>query len=294
MIETPSIQWFPGHMAKTRRLIQESLKLVDLVLEITDARIPQSSRNPELDKWVQNKPRMILLNKADSADVAVTAQWLEYYRERGITALACDCRSGKGLNRFLPAVKELLADVMERRRKKGLVGGAVRIMIVGIPNVGKSSFINRMAGSKRAKVEDRPGVTRGRQWVSIGTDMELLDMPGVLWPKFEDPAVGEKLAFTGAVKDDVIDIELLAMRLLGYLRREYPHTIEERYKLAGTGYQELDEFELLELVGRKRGMLVSGGEVNTERAAITVMDEYRSGKLGKITFDRPPKSEVSE
>lgn len=294
MIETPSIQWFPGHMAKTRRLIQESLKLVDLVLEITDARIPQSSRNPELDKWVQNKPRMILLNKADSADAAVTAQWLEYYRERGITALACDCRSGKGLNRFLPAVKELLADVMERRRKKGLVGGAVRIMIVGIPNVGKSSFINRMAGSKRAKVEDRPGVTRGRQWVSIGTDMELLDMPGVLWPKFEDPAVGEKLAFTGAVKDDVIDIELLAMRLLGYLRREYPHTIEERYKLAGTGYQELDEFELLELVGRKRGMLVSGGEVNTERAAITVMDEYRSGKLGKITFDRPPKSEVSE
>lgn len=294
MIETPSIQWFPGHMAKTRRLIQESLKLVDLVLEITDARIPQSSRNPELDKWVQNKPRMILLNKADSADAAVTAQWLEYYRERGITALACDCRSGKGLNRFLPAVKELLADVMERRRKKGLVGGAVRIMIVGIPNVGKSSFINRMAGSKRAKVEDRPGVTRGRQWVSIGTDMELLDMPGVLWPKFEDPAVGEKLAFTGAVKDDVIDIELLAMRLLGYLRREYPHTIEERYKLAGTGYQELDEFGLLELVGRKRGMLVSGGEVNTERAAITVMDEYRSGKLGKITFDRPPKSEVSE
>ncbi|MBS7175463.1 MAG: ribosome biogenesis GTPase YlqF, partial [Clostridiales bacterium] len=210
MIETPSIQWFPGHMAKTRRLIQESLKLVDLVLEITDARIPQSSRNPELDKWVQNKPRMILLNKADSADAAVTAQWLEYYRERGITALACDCRSGKGLNRFLPAVKELLADVMKRRRKKGLVGGAVRIMIVGIPNVGKSSFINRMAGSKRAKVEDRPGVTRGRQWVSIGTDMELLDMPGVLWPKFEDPAVGEKLAFTGAVKDDVIDIELLA------------------------------------------------------------------------------------
>ena len=294
MIETPSIQWFPGHMAKTRRLIQESLKLVDLVLEITDARIPQRSRNPELDKWVQNKPRMILLNKADSADAAVTAQWLEYYRERGITALACDCRSGKGLNRFLPAVKELLADVMKRRRKKGLVGGAVRIMIVGIPNVGKSSFINRMAGSKRAKVEDRPGVTRGRQWVSIGTDMELLDMPGVLWPKFEDPAVGEKLAFTGAVKDDVIDIELLAMRLLGYLRREYPHTIEERYKLAGTGYQELDEFGLLELVGRKRGMLVSGGEVNTERAAITVMDEYRSGKLGKITFDRPPKSEVSE
>lgn len=289
MIEIPSIQWFPGHMAKTRRLIQESLKLCDLVLEITDARIPQSSRNPELDRWVGAKPRMILLNKADSADPKATAEWIEYYRDQGIPAIACDCRSGKGLNRFLPTVKEMLSETLEKRKKKGLIGGALRVMVVGIPNVGKSSFINRMAGSKRAKVEDRPGVTRGRQWVNISSDLELLDMPGVLWPKFEDPAVGEKLAFTGAVKDDVIDIELLAMRLLGYLRQEYPQAIEERYKLAGTNYQELDEYDLLELVGRKRGMLVSGGEVNTERAAITVMDEYRSGRLGKITFDRPVK-----
>ena len=292
MIEAPSIQWFPGHMAKTRRLITESLKMVDIVLELTDARIPQSSRNPVLDKWLRNKPRIIMLNKSDSADPAVTQEWLAYYQKKGIPAIACDCKSGKGLNRFFPLVKSQLADLIEKRQQKGLVGRAIRIMVVGIPNVGKSSFINRMAGSKRAKVEDRPGVTRGRQWVNIGTDMELLDMPGVLWPKFEDPLVGEKLAFTGAVKDDVIDIELLAMRLLSYLRKEYPNTIEERYKLAGTDYQEIGEFELLELVGRKRGMLISGGEVNTERAAITVLDEYRSGKLGKITFDRPPVEET--
>lgn len=292
MVEAASIQWFPGHMAKTRRLITESLKMVDIVLEITDARIPQSSRNPELDKWLGNKPRIIMLNKSDSADPAVTQRWLDYYKKQGIPAIACDCKSGKGLNRFFPLVKSQLTELIERRQKKGLVGRAIRIMVVGIPNVGKSSFINRMAGSRRAKVEDRPGVTRGRQWVDIGTDMELLDMPGVLWPKFEDPIVGEKLAFTGAVKDDVVDVELLAMRLLAYLRMEYPHTIEERYKLAGTDYQEIGEYELLELVGRKRGMLISGGEVNTERAAITILDEYRSGRLGKITFDRPPVEEA--
>lgn len=289
MSDSPSIQWFPGHMAKTRRLITESLSMVDIVLEITDARIPMSSRNPELSKWLGGKPRIIMLNKSDSADPAATALWLDYYRAQNIPAIACDCKSGKGLNKFFPLVKSQLTELIERRQKKGLVGRAIRIMVVGIPNVGKSSFINRIAGSKRAKVEDRPGVTRGRQWVNIGTDMELLDMPGVLWPKFEDQTVAEHLAFTGAVKDDVVDIELLAMRLLDVLRRDYPHTIEERYKLAGTDYAELGEYELLELVGRKRGMLVSGGEVNTERAAITVLDEYRSGKLGKLTLERPEK-----
>lgn len=289
-LSAPAVQWFPGHMAKTRRLMQESLRLVDMVLEITDARIPQSSRNPELDRWLGDKPRMLMLNKADSADPAVTARWLSYYQRQGIAAIACDCRSGKGLNRFLPAAKELLAGVLERRKQRGMVGGALRIMVVGIPNVGKSSFINRMAGGKRAKVEDRPGVTRGRQWVSIGGELELLDMPGVLWPKFEDPAVGEKLAFTGAVKDDVVDTELLAMRLLGCLRQGYPAALEDRFKLAGTDYQDLGEFELLELVGRRRGMLVSGGEVNTERAAAVVLDEYRSGKLGRITLEFPPRA----
>lgn len=287
MSDSPSIQWFPGHMAKTRRLITESLKMVDIVLEITDARIPMSSRNPELDKWIADKPRIIMLNKSDSADPNATAIWLDYYKKQGICAIACDCKSGKGLNKFFPLVKSELQQLIERRKAKGLIGRAIRIMVVGIPNVGKSSFINRVAGSKRAKVEDRPGVTRGRQWVNIGTDMELLDMPGVLWPKFEDKTVAERLAFTGAVKDDVIDIELLAMRLLEILRKEYPHTIQERYKLAFEEYEHLDDYDLLELVGKKRGMLMSGGRVNTERVAITVLDEYRSGKLGKITFDRP-------
>lgn len=287
MSDSPAIQWFPGHMAKTRRLITESLKMVDIVLEITDARIPMSSRNPELDKWLSNKPRIIMLNKADSADPNITSMWLDYYKKQGIPAIACDCKSGKGLNKFFPLVKNELSELIERRKAKGLVGRAIRIMVVGIPNVGKSSFINRVAGSKRAKVEDRPGVTRGRQWVNIGTDMELLDMPGVLWPKFEDQTVAEHLAFTGAVKDDVIDVELLAMRLLGVLRKGYAHTIEDRYKISPEEYEYLDDYDLLELVGKKRGMLMSGGHVNTERAAITLLDEYRSGKLGKITFDRP-------
>lgn len=284
-VEIPSIQWFPGHMAKTRRLITENLKQVDLVLEITDARIPQSSRNPELDHWVKGKPRIIMLNKSDNADDAKTKQWLEYYKKKGIPALACDCKTGTGVKDFMPLVRTVLADLIERREAKGMGGKAIRIMIVGIPNVGKSSFINRLSGSKRAKVEDRPGVTRGRQWVSLSKDLELMDMPGVLWPKFEDPLVGEKLAFTGAVKDDVVDIELLAARLLQYLAESYPERLKERYKL--DTLEGLDGFELLEAVGRKRGMLISGGEVNIERAAITVIDEYRGGKLGKITFEVP-------
>lgn len=285
MSETQNIQWFPGHMAKTRRLIQESLPQVDIVVEITDARIPASSRNPELAGWVGDKPRIILLNKCDAADPAATARWIEYYKSQGIKALATDCRSGKGLKGFLPAVREELAELLKRREEKGMAGKSIRMMIVGIPNVGKSSFINRMAGEKRAKVEDRPGVTRGRQWVRVAQGVDLLDMPGVLWPKFEDPAVGERLAFTGAVKDGVVDIELLAMRLLEWLAQEYPQVLKDRYKLEDT--REMESFERLEAVGRKRGMLISGGEVNTERAAITVMDEYRSGKLGALTLELP-------
>lgn len=289
-IQVPSIQWFPGHMAKTRRLIQQNLKQVDLVLEITDARIPQSSRNPELDRWIERKPRIIMLNKSDNADANRTKLWLQYYKQQGIPALACDCKTGTGVKEFMPLVKRVLSEVLERREAKGMSGRAIRIMVVGIPNVGKSSFINRMSGSKRAKVEDRPGVTRGRQWVSLSSELELMDMPGVLWPKFEDPLVGERLAFTGAVKDDVLDIELLAARLLQYLADGYEERLKERYKLTES-LQGFDGFELLEMVGRKRGMLISGGEVNTERAAITVMDEYRSGKLGKITFELPPQAE---
>lgn len=286
-IEIPSIQWFPGHMAKTRRLIGANLKLVDLVLEITDARIPQSSRNPELDRWIETKPRMIVLNKCDNADPAATKRWLSYYKKIGVPALACDCKTGAGISAFLPLVKQTLAPLIQKREAQGMAGRMIRIMVVGVPNVGKSSFINRVAGAKRAKAEDRPGVTRGKQWVSLDKDVELLDMPGVLWPKFEDPLVGEKLAFTGAVKDGVVDIELLAMRLLSYLADHYPQRLAERFKM--TELDGLDGYELLELAGRKRGMLISGGEVNTERAAITVMDEYRGGKLGKLTFEEPPE-----
>jgi len=289
MAEVPSIQWFPGHMTKTRRMMAANLKLVDLVLEITDARVPASSRNPELDKWLGNKPRMILLNKMDAADPDATDRWIQYYRRKGITAFACDCRTGRNLQKFLPTLQEELSELIERRNNRGMTGRALRVMVVGIPNVGKSSFINKMAGSKRAKVEDRPGVTREKQWVNISTDLELLDMPGVLWPKFEDQLVGERLAFTGAVKDDVVDIELLAMRLLGYLREHYARALEERYKLQEGEYEEIGEYELLELVGRKRGMLISRGEINTERAAITVLDEFRGGKLGRITLELPPE-----
>ncbi|MEG0691512.1 MAG: ribosome biogenesis GTPase YlqF [Oscillospiraceae bacterium] len=285
-IDVPSIQWFPGHMAKTRRLISENIKLVDLVLEITDARIPMSSRNPELDVWISSKPRIIMLNKADNADSNMTKKWLSYYKSKGIPAIACDCKSGNGTAQFMPLLREVLAELLDRREQKGMAGRMTRIMVVGIPNVGKSSFINRMATTKKTKVEDRPGVTVRKQWVSLTKDIELLDMPGVLWPKFEDKLVGERLAFTGAVKDDVLDIELLAARLVAYLAESYADRLIARYKIEIDN--SLSGYELLEAIGRKRGMLISGGEVNLERAAIMLVDEYRSGKLGKITFEAPP------
>ena len=228
MSDEISVQWFPGHMAKTRRLMQSNLKLVDAVVEMTDARIPISSRNPEMDRLVGSKPRLVILNKCDAADETANSMWLDYYKRKGIMSIATDCRSGKGVNKFLPSLKELLKEQISVWNSKGMVGRPIRIMIVGIPNVGKSSFINRLAGSKRAKVEDRPGVTRGKQWVSIGNEIELLDMPGVLWPKFEDKTVGEHLAFTGAVKDDVMDLEYLACRLLQFLFEKYPDNIIKR------------------------------------------------------------------
>lgn len=294
MAQTPNIQWFPGHMAKTRRLIQDQVKLVDLVVELVDARIPQSSRNPELPKWIGEKRRLLLLNKCDAADPGITARWLRYYEENGIPALAIDAKSGKGVQQFLPKVREILADVIERRAQKGMVGRPLRMMIAGIPNVGKSSFINRVAKEKRAKVEDRPGVTTGKQWIAVAKDVDLMDTPGVLWPKFEDPAVGEKLAFTGAVKDQVVDVELLAMRLLGLLREEYPQLLLQRYKLEPGQTEGLEDYELLELLGRKRGMLISGGEVDTLRAATMLLDEYRGGKLGRLSLEVPPKKGAAE
>lgn len=298
MGDTTKVQWFPGHMAKTRRIMQSNLKLVDVVVEITDARIPYSSRNPEMDRLVGSKPRLLLLNKADSADEAVTSQWIDYYKKKGITAVATDCRSGKNINKFKLALKELMAEQVKTWEAKGMHGRPIRMMIVGIPNVGKSSFINRLAGSKRAKVEDRPGVTRGKQWVTLDDNTELLDMPGVLWPKFEDKTVGERLAFTGAVKDNILDTEYLACRLLELLCEEYPEMLVGRYNISLEDLPENDDmtagclkgFELLERIGRKRGFLISGGEINTERAAAAVLDEFRAGKLGRISLERPQGS----
>ncbi len=286
MSEAQTIQWFPGHMTKTRRKIQASLKLVDAVAEIIDARIPVSSRNPELHKIIENKPRIILMNKCDMADPSQTARWVSCYQKEGVLAIPVDCKSGRGLNQFIPKVRELLKDRIIQWEQKGMVNRTIRVMIVGIPNVGKSSFINRMAKQNRAKVEDRPGVTRGNQWFTIGKAFDLLDTPGVLWPKFDDPNVGEKLAFTGAVKDQIVDTEQLASRLLEVLRDEYSAMLAARYKLEKYDLRPLQGYELLELIGRKRGMLASGGEIDTERASIMVLDEFRSAKLGKITREQ--------
>ena len=286
MEDMKNIQWFPGHMAKTRRLIKSNLPLVDAVVEILDARTPLSSRNPEMDRLTAGKPRMVILNKSDLADEKITEKWLAYFRSQNITAISADCKSGKGVKNFIPAVENhLLKSLLQKYEEKGIKGKPLRLMIVGIPNVGKSSFINRMAGSKKAKAEDRPGVTRDKQWVKIGTGVEMLDMPGVLWPKFDDQNVACRLAFTGAIKDDILDIETLASRLLKFLSENYPEKLRERYKI---DFDDFDEgYILLEKTGRKRGMLVSGGEVNTERIAITVIDEFRAGKLGRITLELP-------
>lgn len=286
MQNAPSIQWFPGHMAKTRRMIKDNLRLCDIVVELLDARIPRASANPEMDALLGKKPRIVLLNKADSADPAVTDAWRESFRRRGIRALPADCRSGKGLNAFEGAVRETLSDLLERRQLKGMQGSPIRMMIVGIPNVGKSSLINRLARSKRTKVEDRPGVTRGKQWVTLQNGMELLDMPGVLWPKFEDQEVAEHLAFVGSVKDDVLDIEGLAMRLCEVLASLYPQKLAERYKLDPQEL-EYDGYDLLEAIGRRRGMLRPGGVVHTERAAIMLLDEFRGGILGPMSLECP-------
>ncbi|MBP3854887.1 MAG: ribosome biogenesis GTPase YlqF [Ruminiclostridium sp.] len=275
------IQWFPGHMTKTRRLIEADLKLVDAVAEIVDCRIPESSRNPMINEIVSGKPRVMLLNKCDYADEKITEEWRKHYEAEGIRTIVCDCRSGKGINRFLPVLKNELSELLERRRAKGMIGKALRVMVVGIPNVGKSSFINRMANSKKTKVEDRPGVTRGKQWVSIDKEVELLDMPGILWPKFDDKQAALKLAFTGAIKDDVTDVEELAYELGQILAENYAERIKERYRL------ETLDGNILELIAKKRGMVQSGGIPDTERAAAALLDEYRSGKIGRISLERP-------
>lgn len=279
-----NIQWYPGHMTKTRRQIEADMKQVDAVCEILDARIPISSRNPDIDTICGTKPRIVVMNRMDLADPEATKKWCAYFREKGIAAVATDCKSRKGITAFQPAVRFVLREKIERNAAKGM-NRPVRIMIVGIPNVGKSTFINQISGRKGAKAENRPGVTRGKQWVTVDPGLLLLDTPGILWPKFEDPNVGMMLAFTGAVKENVIDIEELACRLMELLNKRYPHVLTERYRIDLS--QDMAGYELLEEAGRKRGYLVSRGEINTERMAKVLLDEYRSGKLGYFTFEMP-------
>lgn len=280
-----TVQWFPGHMAKTRRIIKESLNLVDGVVELVDSRIPYSSSNPELNNLIKGKPRIVLLNKCDIADSNATKMWIDYYKSRNMYALAVDCRTGKGLNHFIPTVQKALSKTIEKNASKGMNGKALRLMVVGIPNTGKSSFINRMAGNAKAKVADKAGVTRQQQWFVVGKGIELLDTPGVLWPKFDDPEVGDKLAFTGAVKDEVTDIETLSCRLLDVLAKTRPQSILDRYKL--DDIDGLQGWEILEMIGKKRGFLIKGGEIDYERTAVMLCDEFRGGRLGKITLELP-------
>ena len=283
MSNTQNIQWFPGHMAKTRRKIKEILPLIDAVAEVVDARIPVSSRNPELKSLIGDKPLIILLNKCDMADPKATEEWIKYYKSQGISAIATDCKTGKGINLFKDTVKTALSDRLKYYAEKGMVGKPLRVMVVGIPNIGKSTFINRIAGNNRAKAENRPGVTRGNQWFTIDKQLELLDTPGVLWPKFEDDTVGEHLAFTGAVKDNILDTELLGMRLAELLVKSAPDKLTARY---GELNLENDGYDLICEVGKKRGMLIRGGETDTERAANMLLEEYRNCKIGRITLER--------
>ena len=281
-----NIQWFPGHMTKARRMMQDSIQAVDALCEVLDARIPNASRNPEIDSLAGGKPRLIVLNRADLADPAVTALWKKYYESRGFAVLDCDARTGKGTAAFAPAVRALLADRIEAWHEKGQTGRKVRVMVAGIPNVGKSTFINRVARRKAAAAGDRPGVTRGKQWIAVDQSLELLDTPGILWPKFEDPEVGELLAVTNAIKAEVVDREALAARFLMKLAERYPDALRERYKLEPE--PGLSGWDLLERTALKRGMLISRGEPDIERMANTLLTEYHAGKLGRLSLESPP------
>lgn len=279
------IQWFPGHMTKTKRMMQENQKLIDIVVELVDARIPMSSRNPSIDEIFPSKPRLLLMNKSDIADEKLNEEWKKYFENKGIMTRSISSTTGKSLNDIFASCKEILKDKLEHDKARGLVNRPIKIMVVGIPNVGKSSFINKLSGRKSAVTGDRPGVTKGKQWIRLQNGFELLDTPGILWPKFEDVSVGEKLAFTGAIKDEIMDLEEIAMKLLKLLSENYPETLAARYKMTET--DGLEAYELLELLGRKRGFVVSGGEIDTERAAKILLDEFRGAKLGKITLEKP-------
>jgi len=278
------IQWFPGHMAKARRLVQDHLKLVDVVIELVDARIPNSSRNPMIADIVQGKPRIVALNKADLADPRLTQQWVAAFKLEGVSAVAVESLGGKGLQELVAATKAAAGEKMSALAAKGRKARAVRAMIIGIPNVGKSSLINRLAGTGNVKTGDRPGVTKGKQWIRVGSDFELLDTPGILWPKFEDPETGIKLALTGAISDEVVDVEELSHQLLQYLKESCPAKLAERYKLEELPHSNE---ELLANIGKKRGFLQAGGVVDLDKAARTVLLEFRAGKMGPITLDKP-------
>ena len=279
-----NIQWYPGHMTKTRRQIEADLKLVDAVCEIVDARIPMSSRNPDIDAICGGKPRILVLNRMDLADPEATKKWAAFFREQGMSVIATDCKSRRGISDFTPAARRACAEKLERDAKRGM-NRPLRVMVVGIPNVGKSTLINQISGRKGAKAENRPGVTRGKQWVTVDAGLQLLDTPGILWPKFEDPRVGMMLAYTGAVKENVIDLEELACFLMTLLHKHYPKALLDRYQVEAP--EDTPGWELLEQAGRKRGYLVSGGEVNLERMARVLLDEFRGGKLGKFTLEMP-------
>lgn len=285
MNEKMNIQWFPGHMTRAQRMIEDNMKLVDAVCEIIDARIPYSSRNPDIDRLSGTKPRLIILNRVDQADPEVTARWRSFFKESGLAVLETDSRSGKGVNGFSPAIRALLRDKLDAYAARGQTGRPVRAMVLGIPNVGKSTFINKAAGRKAAKASDKPGVTRGKQWISIDPGLELLDTPGILWPRFDSQRVGECLAVTGAIRDEIMDRETLAANFMLTLRRLYPKSIEQRYKF--TPQPEATGFELLEAAAKKRGFLISGGEYDLERMSAILLDEFRDGKLGRLSLETP-------
>lgn len=280
------LQWFPGHMAKTRRMISENLKLVDVVIELLDARLPLSSRNPEIDSIVGSKPRIAVLNKCDIADDDANRRWISWFESRNITAFPADSRSGYGFSALSPAIDKVLEEKFERDRNKGIKRHSVKMMIVGIPNVGKSSFINRLSARSAAKTGDRPGVTTAKQWIRIAGKYELLDTPGILWPKFESPECARKIAFTGGIKDEIMDVEELAFYLVGFLRENYTRNLIERYKLAEAD-MELESWDIVEKIGRKRGAVISGGEIDMHRTSMLILDDFRSAKLGRITLELP-------
>ena len=279
------IHWFPGHMTKARRMMADSVKLVDAVCEIVDARIPAASRIPDLNEVVGNKPRLMILNRVDQADPAVTAQWREYFRKNGMYVLETDAKSGRGVNNFPSAVRTVLKEKLEAYAARGQATRPLRVMIVGVPNVGKSTFINKVARRKAAIASDRPGVTRGKQWITIDNGLELMDTPGILWPKLGDQAIGEALAWTGAVKDEIMDRETLAANLLVQLWDTYPESVKARYRIDGADAE--NAYALLESAAKNRGFLVSRGEYDLERMAAVLLDEFRGGKLGRISLERP-------